>query len=38
MKFCYGTCETVFDHGKQVRYVKDIRKIVAQSVAFEAFE
>ena len=38
MIFCYGTCEAVFDYGKQVRYVKDIRKIVVQSVAFEAFE
>ena len=38
MRFCYGTCEAVFDYGKQVRYVKDVRKTVAQSIAFDAFQ
>lgn len=38
MLFCYGTCEAVFDYGKQVRKVHVVRRVIAQSVAIDAFD
>lgn len=38
MVFCYGTCEAVFDYGKQVRKVHVVRRVIAQSVANDAFD
>lgn len=37
MRYCYGTCQSVFDFGKRVRYVKDVRNTIAISVAPDAF-
>jgi len=37
VKFCYGTCEAVFDYGNKEKYVKDLRNAIVLSVAPEAF-
>ena len=29
MRYCYGTCQSVFDFGKRVRFVKDVRNTIA---------